>query len=153
MLRKMILPGFVVAALVGWVAVAQAQVSVDIGIHLGSPPQLVAVPSSPVLYAPAVAGNFFFYGNQYYVFRRGAWYMGSRHDGPWAVIAPEFVPRPILAVPVRYYRVPPPEWKRWHREGPPRWEPAYGRRWEEHREAVRSEHREEHRELRREEKR
>ena len=79
--------------------------------------------------------------------------MGPRHDGPWAVIAPEFVPRPILAVPVRYYRVPPPEWKRWHREGPPRWEPAYGRRWEEHREAVRSEHREEHRELRREEKR
>ena len=151
--RKVILPAIVVAALFGWATVAPAQVSVDIGIHLGSPPPLVAVPSSPVLYAPSVAANFFFYGDQYYVFRRGAWYVSPRHDGPWAVVAPEFVPRPILAVPVRYYRVPPPAWKPWHREAPPRWEARYGRRWEEHHEAVRAEHREEHRELRHEEKR
>jgi len=136
----MILGWFVVGALVGWVNVAQAQVSVDIGIHLGSPPRLVAVPSSPVMYAPSVAGNFFFYAGRYYVFRRGVWHVGPRHDGPWAVIEPGFVPRPLLAVPVHYYRRPPPEWKRWHGEAAPRWEPAYGRRWEEHPPARREEH-------------
>jgi hypothetical protein len=45
MRRTMMLGCFVVATLAGWVNLAQAQVSVDIEIHLGSPPQLVAVPS------------------------------------------------------------------------------------------------------------
>lgn len=149
--RKIMLGWFVVATLVGWVNLAQAQVSVDLGIHLGSPPHLVAVPESPVMYAPAVNGNFFFYEGRYYVYRRGAWYAGPRHDGPWAVVEREFVPRPLLAVPVRYYRTPPPEWKRWHADAAPRWEPAYGRRWEERREGVREERREGVREERREE--
>lgn len=137
MLRKLMLAGVVMAAVIGSTARAQAQVSVDIGIHLGSPPPLVAVPASPVMYAPSVNGNFFFYQGGYYVFRRGAWYMAPRHDGPWGVVAPEFVPRPLLFVPVRYYRVPPPEWKHWHAAAAPRWQPAYGRRWEERHEAVR----------------
>jgi hypothetical protein len=145
MRRKVILGWFVVATLVGWVNLAQAQVSVDIGIHLGTPPRLVAVPSSPVMYAPSVAGNFFFYARHYYVFRKGVWYMGPRHDGPWAVIEPGFVPRPLLTVPVHYYRMRPPEWKRWHAKAAPRWEPAYGRRWEERREGVREERHEERR--------
>jgi hypothetical protein len=153
MLSAMIFAACVMATVLGPAGLAQAQVSVDIGIHLGSPPQLVAVPSSPVMYAPAVTGNFFFYAGQYYVYRRGAWYAGPRHDGPWAVVRPEFVPRPILSVPVKYYRVPPPEWKRWHAEAAPRWQPTYGRRWEEHPAAMREEHREEHREMRRGEER
>ena len=153
MLSAMIFAACVMATVMLLAELAHAQVSVDIGIHLGSPPRLVAVPSSPVMYAPAVTGNFFFYAGQYYVYRRGAWYAGPRHDGPWAVVRPEFVPRPILSVPVKYYRVPPPEWKRWHAEAAPRWQPAYGRRWEERTAAVREEHREEHREMRREERR
>jgi hypothetical protein len=138
-----ILAACVMAIVMGPVNVAQAQVSVDLGIHLGSPPQLVPVPESPVMYAPAVNGNFFFYAGQYYVYRRGSWYTGPRHDGPWAAVRPEFVPRPILGVPVKYYRTPPPEWKRWRAEAAPRWEPHYGRRWEERREGVREERREE----------
>ena len=153
MLRRSMLTGFVMAAVLGSAGLAQAQVNVDIGIHLGSPPPLVAVPESPVMYAPSVNGNFFFYQGGYYVFRRGAWYMAPRHDGPWAVVAPEYVPRPLLSVPVRYYRVPPPEWKRWHAEEAPQWLPVYGRRWEERREPAREEHRAEHREQRREEDR
>jgi hypothetical protein len=153
MLRRVVLPGLIAAALFGGAGAAQAQVGVDIGIHLGSPPPLVAVPSSPVMYAPSVNANVFFYGNQYYVFRRGAWYASPRHEGPWAAVGPEFVPRPILAVPVRYYRVPPAEWRAWHHEAPPHWQPAYGRRWQEHPAAVRAENREERRELRHEEKR
>jgi hypothetical protein len=153
MLRGAMLAGFVMAAVLVSAGLAQAQVNVDIGIHLGSPPPLVALPESPVMYAPSVNGNFFFYQGGYYVFRRGAWYMAPRHDGPWAVVAPEYVPRPLLSVPVRYYRVPPPEWKRWHAEAAPHWLPAYGRRWEERREPVREEHRGERREQRREEDR
>jgi len=153
MLRGSMLSGFVMAAVLGSAGLAPAQVNVDIGIHLGSPPPLVAVPESPVMYAPSVNGNFFFYQGGYYVFRRGAWYMAPRHDGPWAVVAPEYVPRPLLFVPVRYYRVPPPEWKGWHAEAAPHWLPAYGRRWEERREPVRGEHRAERREQRREEDR
>lgn len=153
MLRESMLAGFVMAAVFGSAGLAQAQVNVDIGIHLGSPPPLVALPESPVMYAPSVNGNFFFYQGGYYVFRRGAWYMAPRHDGPWAVVAPEYVPRPLLSVPVRYYRVPPPEWRRWHAETAPHWLPAYGRRWEERREPVREEHRAERHEPRREEDR
>lgn len=156
MLCAMILAMCAMATVMG-PAEAQAQVSVDIGIHLGSPPQLAAVPESPVMYAPAVNGNFFFYAGRYYVYRRGIWYAGPRHDGPWAVVGPEFVPRPLLSVPVKYYRVPPPEWRGWHAEGPPHWHPVYGHRWEEHAAAVRQErreeHRAEHREMRREEER
>jgi hypothetical protein len=152
MLRKIVLAGFVMAAVVGSTVVAQAQVSVDIGIHLGSPPPLVAVPETPVMYAPSVNGNFFFYDGGYYVFRRGAWFMAPRHDGPWAAVAPAYVPRPLLAVPVRYYRVPPAEWKHWRAEAAPRWQPTYGQRWEDRHEAVRD-HRVEHREPRREDDR
>jgi len=153
MLRKMTLAAAVMAAVIGSAFLAQAQVSVDIGIHLGSPPPLVVVPESRVMYAPSVSGNFFFYQGGYYVFSRGAWYMAPRHDGPWVVVAPEFVPRPLLVVPVRYYTAPPREWKHLHAEAAPRWQPAYGRLWEERHEAVREGPRAEHREPRHEEAR
>lgn len=143
MLRKMmILAAFAAAAVIGSTALAQAQVGVDIGIHLGSPPPLAPVPETPVMYAPSVNGNFFFYDGGYYVFRRGAWYMAPQHNGPWAVVAPAYVPRPLLAVPVRYYRVPPSAWKRWHAEAAPRWQPTYGRHWDDRHDAVKAEHRE-----------
>ena len=151
MLRRMVLGAVVLAALMGAAGSAAAQVSVNIGINLPAPPHLVVIPASPVMYAPAVEANYFFYGGQYYVFTNGGWYVGPRHNGPWVVVAPEFIPRPILAVPVRYYRTPPPEWKHWRREGPPQWAPAWGRRWEEERgerrhDAVRDDRRDEPRE-------
>jgi len=157
MLWSMIFVGCVMAAIGLPATPAKAQVSVDIGIHLGSPPQLVAVPESPVMYAPTVNGNFFFYAGHYYVYRRDAWYMSRRHDGPWAVVRPEIVPRPLLSVPVKYYRVPPPEWKGWRAEAAPRWHSTYGREWEQRPAPPRSEYREEkqeeHREMRHEEDR
>ncbi|HTY77731.1 MAG TPA: hypothetical protein VMI34_07940 [Candidatus Bathyarchaeia archaeon] len=150
MLRRIVLAAFgaafAIAVVAGSTGPAHAQISVDIGIHLGSPPPLVAVPDTPVQYAPSVNGNFFFYEGAYYVYQRGAWYSARRHDGPWHVVAPEYVPRPLLAVPVHYYRVPPAEWKRWRAEAPPHWQPAYGRRWEGHHEVMREEHREVHHE-------
>ncbi|HXL46046.1 MAG TPA: hypothetical protein VN977_05535 [Candidatus Binatia bacterium] len=113
---------------------ANAQVHVDIGIHLPVPPPLVVVPGVPsVQYAPAAPANVFFYGSQYWVFANGGWHVSRRHEGPWILVAPQFVPRPVLLVPVRYYHVPPGHWKQWQRQGPPHWEHEWGQGWAEKR--------------------
>jgi hypothetical protein len=115
-----------VTALVAVAGVGDAQVGVNIGINLPGPPSLVIIPQTPVAYAPAAPANLFYYGGQYYVFTNNVWYAGPTYNGPWGVIAPGYVPAPILAVPVRYYRAAPPAWKHWKREAPPRWAAAYG---------------------------
>ena len=110
---------------------AQAQIRIDVGIHLPGPPPLVVVPGAPVYYAPSAQANVFFYGDQYWIFHSGGWHVGPTWSGPWVVIAPVHVPAPILRVPVRYYKVPPGHWKAWRHDAPPRWEAHYGREWRE----------------------
>jgi len=115
-----------------------AQVHVDIGIHFPAPPPLVVVPETPrVQYVPPVPAepaNLFFYNGQYWAFADGGWYVSSAYDGPWIVVAPEFVPRPVLLVPTRYYHVPPEHWRQWDHHQPPRWHEEWGREWAEKRE-------------------
>jgi hypothetical protein len=123
MVRRILIGGITSLLLIGLPGQGHARVSVNIGINLPAPPQLVPVPATPVMYAPAVGANYFFYGSDYYVFANGGWYVSRGHNGPWILVAPEFVPRPILMVPVQYYRVPPPAWKDWRRDAAPRWEP------------------------------
>ncbi len=106
-------------------AARPAEARVGITINIGPPPQLVVVPGTPVFYAPALPYNYFVYGGQYYLFANGAWFFAPAYNGPWAPIAVEYVPRPILSVPVRYYPAPPPHWKH---KGPPPWAPAWGHR-------------------------
>jgi len=96
--------GVMVVALAAAVDPSQAAVSVNVRVNLVAPPQLVVVPGTPVAYAPAVPANYFFYGGQYYVFTNGVWYLAPAYNGPWVVLAPQYVPRPLLAVPVSYYR-------------------------------------------------
>jgi len=110
---------------------AQAQIHVDIGIRLPGPPSFVVIPGAPVYYAPQAPANVFFYAQQYWVFNTGGWYVGPTWNGPWVVVEPVRVPPPILRVPVQYYAAPPPHWKGWKREGPPRWDAHYGREWRE----------------------
>ncbi len=114
------------------VSMGNAGVSVNIGIDLPGPPALVPVPATPVMYAPGVSANYFSYGGQYYAFVGGVWHVSPGYNGPWVVVAPEVVPRPILAVPVGYYRVPPPGWHGWRAEAPPHWDPRWGRHWAGH---------------------
>ena len=76
-------------------------------VVVAAPPQLVVVPGLPVFYAPGASMNFFAYGGQYYTFHEGAWFVAKTHGSPWVTIAPARVPRPVLAVPVAYYKVPP----------------------------------------------
>jgi hypothetical protein len=123
-----------IALVVGAPAVAQAQVQVhvDIGIRLPAPPRLVVVPQVPAVryvVEPAAPANLFFYGGQYWAFASGGWYVSGGYNGPWVVVAPEFVPRPVLFVPVQYYHVPPGHWKKWAAQRPPHWQEDWGREW------------------------
>jgi hypothetical protein len=114
------------------VAQAQVQVHVDIGIRLPAPPRLVVVPQVPAVRyvaAPAAPGNLFFYNGQYWAFANGGWYVSGGYNGPWVVVAPEFVPRTVLLVPVQYYHVPPGHWKQWAKHRPPHWQEDWGREW------------------------
>src|SRR2546425_3610374 len=122
MLRQTMIVALAVLALIPAASVVDARVGVNIGITLPGPPSLVIIPQTPVAYAPAVPANLFFYGGHYYVFANNGWYAGPTYNGPWAVIAPTHIPPPILAVPVRYYRAPPPGWKHWKRAEAPRWD-------------------------------
>jgi hypothetical protein len=122
----------IVAMLAGAVLAtpAHAQVQVNIGIHLPAPPPLVVIPEvKTVQYAPSVSTNLFFYDKQYWAFVDGGWHVSVRVDGPWIVVAPVYVPRPVLLVPVAYYRVPPGHWKQWQKKAPPRWGNEWGHEW------------------------
>ena len=131
MLKTAIACTIVALALVAPTA-AHARVNVDIGINLPGPPALVAVPGTVVTYAPDAPVNYFSYGGQFYVFRSGAWYVSSAYNGPWVVVAPAYVPRPLLAVPVRYYHTRPAEWRGWQADAAPHWQHDWGHRWVEH---------------------
>jgi hypothetical protein len=125
--------------LIGSVTPAAAQVSVGVGIGLPSVeigvnvpvyPELVVVPGYPVYYAPYADTNYFFYDGVYWVFQNDNWYASSWYNGPWRVVRPEHVPYYVLRVPVRYYRAPPPYFRAWHHDAPPRWGEHWGRGWE-----------------------
>jgi len=108
---------------------AQINIGITIGtpppppIVISAPPQLVVVPQTQVLYAPALPYNYFFYSGKYYVSHEGAWFAAPAHHGPWTFVAVERVPKPLLRVPVAYYKVPPGHRKE---EGPP-WEQGHGK--------------------------
>jgi hypothetical protein len=125
---QLLLGALLVAAMV---VPVHAQVQVDLGIQLPGPPPLVVIPGSPVYYAPRTPANVFFFGHRYWVFANNGWYVGPNWNGPWAIVEPTYVPSPILNVPVRYYPAPPPPWRGWRRDGPPRWDSYYGREWRE----------------------
>jgi hypothetical protein len=114
---------------------ASAQVAVDIGINLPGPPQMVVVAEAPsVQYISSGDANLFFYGGQYWAYSNNGWYYSSGYNGPWIGVGPEFVPQPLLIVPVSYYHRPPPGWGGWTRGRPPQWGNNYGRSWQGKRE-------------------
>jgi hypothetical protein len=121
----------VLAMLVCSITSSFAQVSVSIGINLPVYPQLVRVPGYPVYYAPQVDSNYFFYDGMYWVFDNDNWYASAWYNGPWELVAPDFVPLFVLRVPVRYYRRAPVYFHSWRRDAPPRWGEHWGDRWQQ----------------------
>src|SRR3989442_10635684 len=106
---------------------ADVNVGINIGVPapprivLAAPPPVVVVPNTPVSYVPSVNFNLFVYSGRDYTFHDGAWFQATTHSGPWAFIATERAPPPVVAVPVTYYKVPPGHAKRM---GPPAAAPA-----------------------------
>ena len=124
----------------GSLAPATAQVGigisvpgVSIGINMPLYPQFVRVPDYPVYYAPQLQTNFFFYDGLYWVYQQDSWYSSSWYDGPWYAVAPQGVPLFVLRIPVRYYRNPPPYFRDWRPDAPPRWGEHWGNDWSQRR--------------------
>ena len=127
---KRSLLAIMLAAVSGGLAVTAALAGdVNVGINIGvpppprivlpAPPPVVVVPHSPVSYAPSVDFNLFVYGGRYYTFHDGGWFYAQSHRGPWVFIPTERVPRPVVAVPTTYYKVPPGHAKKMARPGGP----------------------------------
>jgi hypothetical protein len=106
---------------------------VNIGINMPAYPRLVRVPGYPVYYDPRVNANYFFYDGLYWVFVGDNWYASSWYNGPWGLVDRDYVPLYVLRVPVRYYRLPPPYFRGWRADAPPRWGEHWGRDWEQRR--------------------
>lgn len=91
---------------------ASADLTINIGappppIIVASPPKVVVVPGTPVYYAPAASHNLFVYGGSYYALHNGHWFYAKKPGAAWVVVPTEKVPRPVIGVPVSYYKVPP----------------------------------------------
>ena len=119
-------------------AIAQVSIGiglpgVSIGINLPVYPQLVQVPGYPVYYAPNLNSNFFFYDGMYWVYQGDNWYASSWYNGPWGIVGPQAVPLFVLRIPVRYYRAPPPYFRGWRADAPPRWGEHWGNDWQRQR--------------------
>ncbi len=102
---------------------------VSIGFNVPTYPQLVRVPGYPVYYAPGLNANYFFYDGMYWVYQGDNWYTSSWYNGPWNLVAPDYVPAYVLRVPVRYYRAPPVYFRGWRADAPPRWGDHWGGGW------------------------
>lgn len=132
----------VLSALLFPVNAAHAEVSIgigisvpgiSIGINMPAYPRLVPVPGYPVYYDPRVDSNYFFYDGMYWVFQGEDWYVSGWYNGPWGLVARYDVPVYLLRIPVRYYRKPPPYFRGWHADAPPRWSDHWGHDWEQRR--------------------
>jgi hypothetical protein len=107
--------------------------NLTIGINLPVFPELVRVPGYPVYYAPRMDANYFFYDGMYWVYLDDNWYASLWYNGPWSIVGPDYVPRYILRIPVRYYRRPPVYFRGWQATAPPHWGQHWGHDWERRR--------------------
>ncbi len=126
--------------LLGTALPASAEVSIaigvpglSIGINMPVYPQYQRIPNYPVYYAPQSGFNLFFYDGMYWAYQNDNWYASSWYNGPWGMVSPMYVPTYVLRVPVRYYQRPPPYFRGWPRDAPPRWNQHYGKKWEQER--------------------
>ncbi len=110
--------------LIPWASNGDTAINVNIGppppIVLAAPPPLVVVPGVPVVsYAPSIQVDLFFFDHRWYYPHGGYWYVGPTYKGPWTFVPVGKLPRSVVAVPVRYYKVAPGHLKKHQGAGPP----------------------------------
>lgn len=124
-----------------------AEVSINVGINVPSPPPLLipapppmfVIPETYVYFAPEVEVDIFFYHGYWYRPYRGHWYRSRNYNGKWVYISPKHVPSSLLRLPPDFRHVPPghrhipyghlkKNWRTWEREK--YWE-KHGHRYEE----------------------
>ena len=118
------------ALLLAFAFPAAAQEYFDIDVDVQEYPEMVAVPDSPVYYAPGLQSNYFFYDGLYWDYYDDRWYSSPWYNGPWSFVDPVFVPTYVLWVPIRYYHRPPHAWRGWNVNRSPRWGERWGRDWQ-----------------------
>ena len=112
-----------VVILVAGTLLGPSVVGADVSVHINigppppivvtAPPPLVAVPAAPaVQYVPSLSFDLFFFGGSWYYWHGGHWFVGPSYQGPWTYVVVERVPRAILVVPVKYWKVPPGQLKK-----------------------------------------
>ena len=92
-----------------------AAVDVKVGVNIAvpappvvlAPPPVVVVTGTPVQVVPSASFNLFVYRSRYYSHHNGAWFVAVGPRAPWTAIAIEAVPKPVLGVPVKHYKIPP----------------------------------------------
>ena len=144
-LRRTIRGALIALCLLGGMSTAAfAQVRIGVGVGIALPgariginipayPDLVPVPGYPVYYAPQLDVNLFFYDGLYWLFANDEWYSSTWYNGPWYLVSPYEVPDFILRIPVGFYRRPPPFFRFWSRQEPPRWGEHWGQQWQRRR--------------------
>ncbi len=126
--KKLLLIGsFLILSLV-FSGTSFARVSVSVVLPplvFAAPPPVVVIPETYVYYCPDVAVDVFFYHGYWYRPFEGRWYRASGYNGPWAYIAPRYVPDAVFHVPGdfrarEYHRIQYGElhrnWRAWERD-------------------------------------
>jgi hypothetical protein len=95
---------------------------VNVGVNTGvpgpppfvvtAPPTVIIIPGTTVYRIPSASFNLFVFGGRYYSFHNDAWFLSASYSGPWKMIAVQQVPKPVLGVPVTYYKIPPGQAKK-----------------------------------------
>lgn len=89
-------------------------------VIIDAPPEFVAPPQLGFYVAVGVPYNLYFYGNNYWLWRGGAWYSAPYYNGPWISVGINSVPYGLRRYPinrVHYYRDD--YYRRYHGHGGP----------------------------------
>ncbi|MFL5417501.1 MAG: hypothetical protein ACJ78Y_15975 [Myxococcales bacterium] len=89
-------------------AAAAAQASVDVRIGFPAPPPLVVV-SPGIRVVPDYQEEVFFVNGWYWVRRDAGWYRTRDHRGGWVPVHHRYVPAGLV-------RIPPGQYRHWHKE-------------------------------------
>lgn len=108
------------------VALAQAQVRIQVDLPPVLPPLVVVEPGVQVV--EDFDQEVFYVSGYYWVRRDGHWYRTRDHRGTWVYVGPRYVPPALV-------RIPPGHYRRWRKE---EWK-AQRKEWKEHQKEERRE--------------